>query len=228
MSRHVIFRHVARVARRAPLVLAAVVATQLLGAGSALAVDDYTLPFYDSDVTLLYGVDRDPRIGVQLDYTGKTWFDADPHAGRVYDNHTGLDYPMPLRSQVAAAKAGVVADTEGGYGTQQFGSFGNFVRVRHHDGRHTLYYHLASREDGGIAVAFDEEVVFGQQVGLSGCSGQCFGPHLHFEVLRESGKYLLTTDPMFNRLWTTWPGRVPFAASYRRESNSGDLNTLSA
>ena len=221
MSRHVLLRHVARVARRAPLVLAAVVATQLLGAGSALAVDDYTLPFYDSDVTLLYGVDRDPRVGVQLDYTGKTWFDADPHAGRVYDNHTGLDYPMPLRSQVAAAKAGVVADTEGGYRTQQFGSFGNFVRVRHHDGRHTLYYHLASRADGGIGVAFDEEVVFGQQVGLSGCSGQCFGPHLHFEVLRESGTYLLTTDPMFNRLWTTWPGRVPFAASYRRESNGG-------
>jgi len=221
MSRDTLLRHVARVVRRAPLMLAAVVTTQLLGAASALAVDDYTLPFYDSDVTLLYGVDRDPRVGIQLDYTGKTWFDADPHSGRVYDNHTGLDYPMPLRSQVAAAKDGVVADTEGGYGTQQFGSFGNFVRVRHHDGRHTLYYHLASRADGGIAVAFDEEVVFGQQVGLSGCSGQCFGPHLHFEVLRESGKYLLTTDPMFNRLWTTWPGRVPFAASYRRESNSG-------
>ena len=60
-----------------------------------------------------------------------------------------------------------------------------------------------------------------QQVGLSGCSGLCFGPHLHFEVLRESGKFLLTSDPMFNRLWTTWPGRVPFAASYHRESNGG-------
>jgi hypothetical protein len=160
-------------------------------------------------------------VGIQLDYTGKTWFDADPHPGRVYDNHTGLDYPMPLRSQVAAAKEGVVADTEGGYGTQQFGNFGNFVRVRHDDGRHTLYYHLASRADGGIAVAVNEDVAFGQQVGLSGCSGICFGPHLHFEVLRESGKYLLTSDPMYNRLWTTWPGRVPFAASYHRESNGG-------
>jgi hypothetical protein len=128
---------------------------------------------------------------------------------------------MPLRSPVASAKDGVVADTEGGYGTQQFGNFGNFVRVRHDDGRHTLYYHLASRGDGGIAVAFNEDVVFGEQVGLSGCSGLCFGPHLHFEVLRESGKFLLTSDPMFNRLWTTWPGRVPFAASYQRESNGG-------
>ncbi|HEY8177515.1 MAG TPA: M23 family metallopeptidase [Candidatus Limnocylindria bacterium] len=221
MSRELLRRRVARGVRRALLMLAAVVATQLLGAASVQAVDDYTLPFYDRDVTLLYGVDRDPRASIQLDYTGKTWFDADPHPGRVYDNHTGLDYPMPLRSPVAAAKDGVVADTEGGYGTQQFGNFGNFVRVRHDDGRHTLYYHLASRGDGGIAVAFNEDVVFGEQVGLSGCSGLCFGPHLHFEVLRESGKFLLTSDPMFNRLWTTWPGRVPFAASYHRESNGG-------
>ena len=171
MSRELLRRRVARVVRRALLMLAAVVATQLLGAASVQAVDDYTLPFYDRDVTLLYGVDRDPRASIQLDYTGKTWFDADPHPGRVYDNHTGLDYPMPLRSPVAAAKDGVVADTEGGYGTQQFGNFGNFVRVRHDDGRHTLYYHLASRGDGGIAVAFNEDVVFGEQVGLSGCSG---------------------------------------------------------
>ncbi|HEY8178759.1 MAG TPA: M23 family metallopeptidase, partial [Candidatus Limnocylindria bacterium] len=198
-----LLHHLVRVVRRVPLMLAALVVSQLLAAASVLAVDDYTLPFYDRDITLLYGVDRDPRVGIQLDYTGKTWFDADPHPGRVYDNHTGLDYPMPLRSQVAAAKEGVVADTEGGYGTQQFGNFGNFVRVRHDDGRHTLYYHLASRADGGIAVAVNEDVAFGQQVGLSGCSGICFGPHLHFEVLRESGKYLLTSDPMYNRLWTT-------------------------
>ena len=93
MSREPLRRRVARVVRRALLMLAAVVATQLLGAASVLAVDDYTLPFYDRDVTLLYGVDRDPRASIQLDYTGKTWFDADPHPGRVYDNHTGLDYP---------------------------------------------------------------------------------------------------------------------------------------
>ena len=214
-------RWLMRPLRRLPLVLGTVAALQAVGAASALATDDYTLPFYDRDVTLLYGVDRDPRVGVQLDYTGKTWFDDDPHPGRVYDNHTGLDYPMPLRSPVAAAREGVVADTEGGYGTRQFGSFGNFVRVRHDDGRHTLYYHLASRSDGGIAVAVNEEVLFGQQVGLSGCSGICYGAHLHFEVLRDVGSYLQPMDPMYNRLWTTGPGRVPFAASYVRESNAG-------
>jgi murein DD-endopeptidase MepM/ murein hydrolase activator NlpD len=221
MSPMAIARGVLHAARRAALLLAAGLALQLANAAPVLATDDYTLPFYDADVALQYGVDRDPRLNIQLDYTGKTWFDGSPHPGRVYDNHTGLDYPMPLRSDVAAAKAGVVADTEGGYGTQQFGNFGNFVRVRHADGRHTLYYHLASRSDDGIGVAVHEDVVAGQQVGRSGCSGRCFGAHLHFEVLVESGMDLVTSDPMFNRLWTTWPGRVPFAASYHRESNAG-------
>jgi murein DD-endopeptidase MepM/ murein hydrolase activator NlpD len=213
--------HALHALRRWPLVLVAVGAGLVASAAPARATDDYTLPFYDPGVPLSYGVDRDPRVGVQLDYTGKTWWDAEPHPGRVYDNHTGLDYPMALFSAVAASKDGVVADTEGGFGTQQYGSFGNFVRVRHRDGRHTLYYHLASRADGGIKVRFDEGVVAGQTVGLSGCSGYCFGPHLHFEVLVSAGKNLVTSDPMFHRLWTTWPGRVPFGAAYYRENNTG-------
>ena len=208
--------------RRLPAAaLLGIVAALLGGIGQARATDDYTLPFYDPDVSLSYGVDRDPRIGIQLDYTGRTWFDDDPHPGRMYDNHTGLDYPMSLLSKLAAARDGVVADTEGGFGTEQFGDFGNFVRLRHAGGRHTLYYHLASRADGGIAVAFDEEVVEGQLVGLSGCSGICFGPHLHFELLVQQGQNLVPSDPMFHRSWTTWPGRVPFLASYVRENNSG-------
>jgi murein DD-endopeptidase MepM/ murein hydrolase activator NlpD len=214
-------RWVRHLMRHWRVVAGGLVVSLAVGAGPVRATDDYTLPFYDPGVTLNYGVDRDPRVGVQLDYTGRTWWDAEPHPGRVYDNHTGIDYPMPLRSPVAAAKDGVVADTEGGYGTQQFGSFGNFVRIRHRDGRHTLYYHLASRADGGIAVAFDEDVVAGQTVGLSGCSGFCLGSHLHFEVLVGSGGDLVTSDPMFRRLWTTWPGRVPFGAVYYRESNGG-------
>jgi murein DD-endopeptidase MepM/ murein hydrolase activator NlpD len=215
------FRRLQRLLRRLPAVVVAVGAAQLLAAASVLATDDYTLPFHDRDVSMLYGVDRDPRVGIQLDYTGKTWFDSSPHPDRVYDNHTGLDYPMPLRSPVAASRDGVVADVEGGYGTQQFGSFGNFVLVDHDNARFTLYYHLASRADGGIDVAVNEAVVFGQRVGLSGCSGICFGPHLHFELLREAGDDLIVTDPMYNRVWTTWPGRVPFAARYVRENNDG-------
>lgn len=170
-----------------------------------------------------YGVDRDPALNRQLDWTGQTWKDGVPHLGRVYDQHTGVDYPMVLRSEVAAAKDGTVVDEEGGFGTSQFGSFGNFVLLQHADGRRTLYYHLASRADGGISVAVGNTVVAGQPIGRSGCSGICYGAHLHFEMLAwsSSAKGFVPADPLAERRWTTWPGRIPFDASYVRESNAG-------
>ena len=187
------------------------------------ALDDYTLPFYDPTVTLSYGVDRDATLNRQLDWTGQVWNDGLTHYGRVYDQHTGADYPMALRSEVAAAKDGTVVDTEGGYGTSQFGSFGNFVKIQHSDGRQTLYYHLASAADGGIGVGIGADVVAGQRIGRSGCSGLCYGAHLHFELLTWSStaKAFKPSDPLAERRWTTWPGRVPFDAAYVRENNGG-------
>jgi hypothetical protein len=194
-----------------------------LGAGGVLAADDYTLPFYDPRVSLSYGVDRDRTLNRQLDWTGHVWNDGLPHAGRVYDQHSGVDYPMALRSEVAAAKDGMVIDVEGSFGTSQFGSFGNFVLLQHADGRRTLYYHLASAADGGIGVVVGQAVVAGQLIGRSGCSGICYGAHLHFEMLvwNATANAYQPADPLAERRWTTWPGRVPFDASYVRESNSG-------
>ena len=198
-------------------------AAMALSSSTALAVDDYTLPFYDPTVSLSYGVDRDPTVNRQLDWTGQVWNDGAPHYGRVYDQHTGVDYPMALRSDVAAAKDGTVVDVEGGFGTSQFGSFGNFIRIQHPDGRQSLCYHLASAADGGITVPEGATVVAGQRIGRSGCSGLCYGAHLHFELLTWSStaKAFKPIDPLAERRWTTWPGRVPFDAAYVRESNGG-------
>jgi hypothetical protein len=192
-------------------------------AGSALATDDYTLPFYNPHVTLSYGVDRDRTLNRQLDWTGQIWNDGLTHYGRVYDQHSGVDYPMALRSEVAAAKDGTVIDVEGDFGTAQFGNFGNFVLLQHADGRQTLYYHLASNADGGTRVAVGNAVVAGQLIGRSGCSGMCYGAHLHFEMLARSGttNSFAPVDPLAEQRWTTWPGRIPFDASYVRESNAG-------
>ena len=193
------------------------------GGGSASALDDYTLPFYNPAVALSFGVDRDRTVGRQLDWTGQIWNDGVPHPGRVYDQHTGVDYPMALRSDVAVARDGSVIDIEGGFGTSQFGAFGNFVLVGHADGRRTLYYHLASAADGGILVDPGDTVVAGQPIARSGCSGNCSGAHLHFELLSWSSTANAWTpaDPLAERRWTTWPGRVPFLAAYVRESNAG-------
>jgi len=185
--------------------------------GRVAAADDFTLPFYNPSIVLSYGMDRDPRPGYQLDWTGQLWQDSVPHWGRVYDQHSGLDYGMALQTPVAAARAGRVVDLQEGFGTTQYGDYGNFVRVRHDDGRETLYYHLAQN---GALVGRDQAVIAGQVIGRSGCSGNCTGPHLHFELLRPAGSGWQSVDPMADRLWTTWPGRVPYLASYHSESNA--------
>jgi Peptidase family M23 len=210
-------------ARRAAASVLLQLAAIAMSGGSVLATDDYTLPFYNPAVTMSYGVDRDRTLNRQLDWTGQVWYDGQPHYGRVYDQHTGVDYPMALRSEVAAAKDGTVVDLQGGYGTTQFGSFGNFVKIQHADGRQTLYYHLASSADGGIAVWVGAGVQSGQRVGRSGCSGLCYGAHLHFEMLAWSpaANAFRPVDPMAEQRWTTWPGRIPFDAAYVRESNPG-------
>jgi hypothetical protein len=212
-----------RAARRATASVLLQLGAIGLNAATVLGTDDYTLPFYNPAVTLSYGVDRDAALGRQLDWTGQVWNDGLTHYGRVYDQHTGVDYPMALRSEVAAAKDGTVVDLEGGFGTSQFGAFGNFVKVQHADGRQTLYYHLASAADGGIAVGAGAGVVAGQRIGRSGCSGNCNGAHLHFELLvwNSSSQAFKPADPLAERRWTTWPGRIPFDAAYVRESNAG-------
>jgi hypothetical protein len=66
-------------------------------------------------------------------------------------------------------------------------------------------------------------VVAGQRIGRSGCSGNCHGAHLHFELLTWStgAQAFKPADPLAERRWTTWPGRIPFDAAYVRESNAG-------
>ena len=90
--------------------------------------------------------------------------------------------------------------------------------VPHADGRRTLYYHLAQN---GALVTVGQAVSAGQQIAALGCSGQCYGAHLHFEMRAVVGGYWTSVDPIFEKRFTTTPGRVPFLATYLRESNSG-------
>lgn len=192
----------------------------LLAVTAAAAADDYTLPFYDPNFPLTYGVDRDPRYCIMLDWTGRTWDDCVPHYGFVYDHHTGTDWGMPIGSAIAAARSGRIVDYYEYYGTEEYGSHGNYIMLEHSDGKRTLYYHLAQ---WGALGEVGDQVVAGQQIGISGCSGFCEGAHLHFELLvrnRNTGLWKWT-DPMSERRWTTWPGKVPFLATYVRENNSG-------
>lgn len=86
--------------------------------------------------------------------------------------HTGVDFAAASGTGVYSAGPGTVA------GVNQAGSsYGNHVVVKHADGTYTLYAHLSS-----VSVVVGQSVTHSTRVGYSGCTGNCSGPHLHFEV----------------------------------------------
>ncbi|MQT02455.1 M23 family metallopeptidase, partial [Streptomyces jumonjinensis] len=70
------------------------------------------------------------------------------------------------------------------------GAYGNEVVVQHSDGKYSQYAHLSS-----LSVSAGQSVSGGQQIGLSGSTGNSTGPHLHFEI-RTSPSYGSDVDPV--------------------------------
>jgi len=55
--------------------------------------------------------------------------------------------------------------------------YGNYTCIDHGGGVSTCYGHQSA-----IHVGVGQHVTQGQVIGLVGCTGLCFGDHLHFEV----------------------------------------------
>jgi peptidoglycan DL-endopeptidase CwlO len=101
--------------------------------------------------------------------------------GAGYEFHPGVDIGVPTGTPIRAAASGTVtiAAPTGGYG--------NYTCIDHGGGLSTCYGHQER-----FLVSSGQEVAQGQVIGLSDCTGYCFGPHVHFEV-RINGQ---TTDPL--------------------------------
>ncbi|MER6136949.1 LysM peptidoglycan-binding domain-containing M23 family metallopeptidase [Streptomyces sp. NPDC001815] len=98
--------------------------------------------------------------------------------------HTGVDFVVPTGTSLKAVGAGTVVSA--GWG----GAYGNQVVLRLDDGRYAQYAHLSS-----LSVSAGQTVTGGQQVGLSGATGNVTGPHLHFEI-RTTPDYGSDVDPL--------------------------------
>jgi murein DD-endopeptidase MepM/ murein hydrolase activator NlpD len=85
--------------------------------------------------------------------------------------HEGIDISAGSGTPIAAAAAGTVISA--GW----MGGYGNLVLIDHGGGLATAYAHLS-----GFAVGGGQSVSQGQVVGYVGCTGHCYGPHVHFEV----------------------------------------------
>ncbi|MER6028177.1 M23 family metallopeptidase [Streptomyces sp. NPDC001851] len=99
-------------------------------------------------------------------------------------HHTGIDFHAASGTPVHAVGMGTVVST--GWG----GAYGNEIVIRMADGMYTQYGHLSS-----IGVTVGQQVTPGQQIGLSGATGNVTGPHLHFEA-RTSPDYGSDVDPV--------------------------------
>lgn len=101
--------------------------------------------------------------------------------------HEGQDIFAPAGTPVIAPVDAVVLD--GGYD----GGRGNWLAIYDPERKLTYnYFHMIDAAE----VAVGDKVEAGDRVGQVGCTGSCYGDHLHFEVREGQDPYATAIDPM--------------------------------
>jgi murein DD-endopeptidase MepM/ murein hydrolase activator NlpD len=90
--------------------------------------------------------------------------------------HKGVDFSAPTGTPIMAAGDGVVERSS------WFGSFGNYVRLRHNGSYKTIYAHMSKY---GRGIKKGARVRQGQIIGYVGATGRVTGRHLHYEVYKD-------------------------------------------
>ncbi|MFF8809826.1 peptidoglycan DD-metalloendopeptidase family protein [Streptomyces omiyaensis] len=98
--------------------------------------------------------------------------------------HTGIDFAVPTGTSIHAVGPGKVVAAGPG------GAYGNQVVIKHADGMYSQYAHMSK-----VRVSTGDSVSGGQVIGLSGETGNAFGPHLHFEI-RTGPDYGTDVSPL--------------------------------
>lgn len=108
---------------------------------------------------------------------GAGWSAGFGDAGSMWSSgfHTGQDFTASIGTPVHAASGGII--TFAGWSD----AYGNKIEITHPDGNQTWYAHMTSFERTSGTVQP------GEVIGYVGCTGNCFGPHLHFEFHPGSG-----------------------------------------
>jgi len=131
--------------------------------------------------------------------------DAKFHADRGGRRHEGLDVFARPGTPLIAVRDGIVLDGAGGRNFYSAGGGNTLVIYSPLDDRSYVYLHMLKP----ALVGAGDEVRAGQPVGQVGCTGSCFGPHLHFEVRNgraDWGAETKAVDPL--PIMREWP-QVP-------------------
>ena len=156
---------------------------------------DHDRPDYDVDgkIIIANGLTATSADGQASDVFPAYWSPALRQYVN-YDGHNGYDFGISYQPVFAAA-AGTI-EYAGWNGPTESSGYGQMILIDHHNGYVTLYGHL-SRLD----VSNGDKVQAGQEIGISGTTGNSTGPHLHFSVFHNCD----VTDPYG---WTG-PGADP-------------------
>ncbi|WP_417458390.1 peptidoglycan DD-metalloendopeptidase family protein [Kordiimonas sp.] len=117
--------------------------------------------------------------------------------------HKGVDFRARTGTPIMAAGDGVVERAS------RYGSYGNYIRIRHNGTYKTAYAHLSKYGKGIKAGA---RVKQGQVIGYAGATGRVSAAHLHYEVMMN--------DKQVNPLTLDLPTG--------RELKGADLETFAA
>ena len=106
----------------------------------------------------------------------------------TYDGHNGCDTDISgfaaqaIGVPIFAALDGTVVEAHDGefdMNTASNNSPANYVKLSHGNGQTTIYLHM---KKNSVAVGVGQQVKAGQQIGLTGSSGNSTTPHLHFQA----------------------------------------------
>jgi len=91
-------------------------------------------------------------------------------------HHDGIDIPARSGSHIVSVDDGVVV-----YSGRELGAYGNITVIAHKNGIFSVYAHAKKNYTNK-----GQKVHRGQVIALVGTTGRSTGPHLHFEVRRNS------------------------------------------
>lgn len=132
--------------------------------------------YFDHSYPLLgynYFMEPDYESSTTTNYMGDKR--AEPFL--YYSTHDGIDFALPIGTQVNAAADGIASYY---YCTD----CGNTIKVDHQNGYESIYMHLQNR--GLVTTKTPVMVTKGTQIGLVGLTGNTNGPHLHFAVQADT------------------------------------------
>ncbi|QHY99974.1 Glycyl-glycine endopeptidase ALE-1 precursor [Streptomyces sp. S4.7] len=158
----------------------------LLGAGSAAAVDDsYEVPYPAGEA---YTVTQGPE---------GTYSHTGPY------NEYAWDFGLPANYEVSAAQGGTVLVSD----WSAYWQNGIEVIIRHSNGQCTHYAHLNK-----AIYNTGDWVPQGRIIGWSGSTGASTAPHLHFQVIDCNTRVGV---PATLQGWTPYTGTAPVSVNTR-------------